>query len=294
MRKLCAYVLMVASLLAFTAGGNITSAYAITNQEMSRIEPPASSYIQESGDYYISDENLVKLEALNNVYGIKMHLDGIGIYYDEYDFATLPEDKINKAIALIYDTLQLLGTDAKTIEIIRRSCDDVYNVCGGGFFNVGGSKRILISYDDDYSNEYLAKVIVAEISDTIINNNGLSLDKFRSYNGFDKYKHEGGTWLDDYRNMTFEGDERSDYVGGQMGLLTISGYDNENDDMNSYFRGLVLADYAFWDAFYFYERIRNKTMALIDELSRVNPLWTLEFFSELSNPYDYNPADLLN
>ena len=158
-----------------------------------------------------------------------------------------------------------------------------------------GSTRMLISYDDRYSNEYIVKAIIEELSDPICYNNGVSLDKFRSYNGFDKYDNEGGTWWDDFEAMTF--DNKDDYyqTAWDAGLLSKPGYTEVYDDMNDYFQGLFLGTGDFWGIFYFSETIRLKTVALVNDLSRVNPLWTLDYFNDLTNPYTgFDASDLVD
>jgi len=256
---------------------------------------------------YISEESLIKLAKLKRDYTISMHFDGVGYYNDIFDTYKLPNEKINTAISYIYDTLQILGTDETTLAVIARSCNDVYNVVEGGNRNMVGSTRMLISYDDRYSNEYIVKAIIEELSDLICYNNGISLDKFRSYNGFDKYDTEGGTWLDEYKAMSFDNDYEVIKYYYSNGLLTNAGYTEVYDDMNDYFQGLVFneanpvfdpiygADFwkiYLWSKLYdLNQTVMKKTDWLIQQLNSINPLWTFEFFFNLSCPYDDYTVD---
>jgi len=256
---------------------------------------------------YINDENLIKLAKLKRDYTITMHFDGVGYRNDIFDIYQLPNEKINTAISYIYDTLQILGTDETTLAVIARSCNDVYNVVEGGNRNMVGSTRMLISYDDRYSNEYIVKAIIEELSDLICYNNGISLDKFRSYNGFDKYDTEGGTWLDEYKAMSFDNDYEVIKYYYSNGLLTNAGYTEVYDDMNDYFQGLVFneanpvfdpiygADFwkiYLWSKLYdLNQTVMKKTDWLIQQLNSINPLWTFEFFFNLSCPYDDYTVD---
>ena len=150
---------------------------------------------------YINEENLIKLAKLKRDYTISMHFDGVNYRNDVFNNYKLPNEKINTAISYIYDTLQILGTDETTLAVIARSCNDIYNVVEGGNRNMVGSTRMLISYDN-YYGDFMPSIemnIIEELSDLICYNNGISLDKFRSYNGFDKYDTEGGTWWDEYK-----------------------------------------------------------------------------------------------
>jgi len=67
--------------------------------------------------------------------------------------------------------------------------------------------------------------------------------------------------------------------------LSKAGYTEVYDDMNDYFQGLFLETGEFWGVTYFSETVKNKAFALINELSKANPLWNYEFFYNLSNPY---------
>ena len=236
---------------------------------------------------YISEGNLIKLAKLMRDYTITMHFDGVGFGYNgDFDKCKLPKDKINTAIEYTYDTLQLLGTDDTTHEVIGRSCNDVYSAVNCGFYYKRDSQEIIIDYSDNLSEAEIIDAITEELSSAIIYNNKISLDTFRSYNKFDKYgRWEGGTWLDEYQSMIFDSDEDRNNCFFDAGLLSGAGYEEVDDDMSDYFQGLCLGIDNYWGFFHFYHTIRNKTFALIDELSRVNSLWTYEFFYNLSNPY---------
>jgi hypothetical protein len=274
-----------------------------TSKDEETIDEKVNESFEEMYSYVKNDISSDSYDKLEEIYN---NFDGLEIRFDMDEYGAgehinvtekLLKSKYDYSIEQTYDFLQFLtsnGTDEYAKEIIGKSVDQIANVTYTVYkgnkvngLNRKATKDMMVSYNGNETSEKLLSTYLSEISDLIFYHNGLSLDKFRSYNGFEKYDEElndGEMSFSDYvatKGYTTRDEIKEEYYkNGLLSNIPTEIY----DDMNCYFCGLFLGETNFWDKYQNYELIQNKTNEIVNQLNSINPNWTMDFFQKLSNP----------
>lgn len=250
----------------------------------------------------ISDHSYQRLKDIYNLFGIQIRMDGNMVFAGDTDFEPLEPKFYDQAIESTYTVLYYLTqNDEGMRNLIDQSVDIVcpaHRCTGDGY---AGARAMIIDYRAaDYSDDGLYPIYIANFLQLMLDTYPLDMQSFADSNGFLYYADQLSAqqlgseqdWLAKYKETAFADESaRMVYFIGQGGLLTEASYASVRADWIEYQRGLWLGHKNFWREFSRYDRVRDKAIAQIKQYERINPMLTLEFFSNLSNFMDYDAME---
>ncbi len=270
-----------------------------------------NQYLSDCDDIreYIDEDAYDELIYLFDTYDIEVYFNKEPFVYADFDstfyydppFTPIEDQNVSGAIHYIYDAITALGNDERTSTLVRNSIDELY--CWRKIMVESTSRTfylpptttnhsILISYNLNSEENDLTANIINRIAFDAAGTAGLTWNRdafnLSAQNGFINYDALNNHKADNYLNiLSKNGIININKVNTEClgaGFLTQESLKSFPWDFSEYAYELASSDSKLWALYPFYKPIRDKADWALEQMADLNPLWTKEFFLNLSKP----------
>jgi hypothetical protein len=284
---------------------------AMANNVSVSADSSSNEYLKNCDEIgeYIDEDAYDELIYLFDIYSIEVYFNEKPYVYADYDptfyyyppFTTIEDEDVSAAIHYIYDAVTALGSDDLTVMLVRNSIDALY--CWKKVMVESISQTfylppttlnhsILISYNLNSEENDLTANIINRIAFDAAGSDGISANQdafnLSAQNGFINYNDLNSRKADNYLNiLSKNGIININKVNAEClsaGFLSQESLKNFQRDFSEYAYELASSDSQLWALYSFCKPIRDKADWTLEQMAILNPMWTKEFFLNLSKP----------